>query len=149
MSVFIDSYANGSLTITTYNFMKFNLLKDIGSFYGSHPWHWYLSTGFPAILGIQFLPFILASIVVLKNKESHLNELAMLGTLIFVLAVYRYLMFVYIVDFYLGTFLKLHNNLLLNKILICLYFDINILFTQDIKFKVHLINNFNIIVNAL
>lgn len=71
--------------------MKFNLLEDIGSFYGSHPWHWYLSTGFPAILGIQFLPFILASIVVLKNKESHLNELAMLGTLIFVLSIYRYL----------------------------------------------------------
>lgn len=127
--------------------MKFNLLEDIGSFYGSHPWHWYLSTGFPAILGIQFLPFILASIVVVKNKESHLNELAMLGTLIFVLAVYRYLIFVYFVD--LGTFMKIHNNLLLNKILICLYFDINKLFTQNMKFKVHLINNFNIIVNAL
>lgn len=69
--------------------MKFNLLEDIGSFYGSHPWYWYLSTGFPAILGIQFIPFILSSIVVIKNKESHLNELAILGTLTFIISVYR------------------------------------------------------------
>lgn len=71
-------------------------MEDIGTFYGAHPWHWYLSTGFPAILGIQFLPFILASIVVLKHKESHTNELAMLGTLMFVLAVYRYLFSMYL-----------------------------------------------------
>lgn len=91
LSVWLDSYANGSLIFTMYNFVKFNLLEDIGSFYGAHPWHWYLSTGFPVILGIQFLPFIWSSIVVLKNKESHTNELAMLGTLMFVISVYRYL----------------------------------------------------------
>lgn len=89
ISVCIDSFIHGSLIFTAYNFIKFNFVEDIGSFYGSNPWHWYLSKGFPAILGIQFLPFILACIVVIKNKKSHTNELAILGTLIFILSVYR------------------------------------------------------------
>lgn len=107
LSVFIDSLAHGSLIITTYNFIKFNFLEDIGSFYGSHPWHWYLSTGFPVILGIQLLPFILASIVVLRNKESHTNELAILGTLVFVISVYRYV-FTFINNYY--TIRYINNN---------------------------------------
>lgn len=89
LSVVIDSLIHGSLVFTSYNFIKFNFFEDIGSFYGSHPWHWYLSSGFPAILGIQFLPFILATIVVLRNKQSHTNELAMLGTITFIISVYR------------------------------------------------------------
>ncbi|XP_043777083.1 GPI mannosyltransferase 3 isoform X4 [Cervus elaphus] len=32
--------------------------QDLGSFYGSHPWHWYFSQGFPAVLGTH-LPFFI------------------------------------------------------------------------------------------
>ncbi|VEN61997.1 unnamed protein product [Callosobruchus maculatus] len=91
VSITIDSLAYGRFLITPYEFLKFNLFQDIGAFYGVQPWHWYLSTGFPAILGIQFLPFFMACLVVLKNRSNHPNELVILGTMVFTLAVYSVL----------------------------------------------------------
>ncbi|CAG9817973.1 unnamed protein product [Phaedon cochleariae] len=88
LSVLVDSLCHGSFVVTLYEFLKFNIFEDVGSFYGVQPWHWYLSTGFPAILGIQFLPFMSASTVVLKNRKVHPNELAMLGTIVFALTMY-------------------------------------------------------------
>ncbi|KAG6456284.1 hypothetical protein O3G_MSEX009646 [Manduca sexta] len=58
--VALDSYHHGSLIITPWEFFKFNVLNDIASFYGKHPWHWYLSQGLPAILGINLLPVLWA-----------------------------------------------------------------------------------------
>ena len=52
----MDTLFYNSLTITQWNFLKFNLGSDIASFYGTHPWHWYLSQGLPVIL-TTFLPF--------------------------------------------------------------------------------------------
>lgn len=40
------------------NFLKFNVLHNLATFYGSHPWHWYLSQGFPVVLG-PHLPFFI------------------------------------------------------------------------------------------
>ncbi|RZB38920.1 Glyco transf 22 domain containing protein [Asbolus verrucosus] len=82
---------HGSLIITPYEFLKFNIFEDVASWYGSQPWFWYLSAGFPAILGIHFIPFILATLVILKNKEVHPNELALLGTIVFTLTIYSLL----------------------------------------------------------
>uniref|UniRef100_A0A667GP61 Mannosyltransferase n=1 Tax=Lynx canadensis TaxID=61383 RepID=A0A667GP61_LYNCA len=45
-------------TLVQYNFLKFNVLQNLGTFYGSHPWHWYFSQGFPAVLGTH-LPFFI------------------------------------------------------------------------------------------
>ncbi|EMP38967.1 GPI mannosyltransferase 3 [Chelonia mydas] len=39
-------------------FLKFNVLQNLGTFYGSHPWHWYLTQGLPVILGTH-LPFFI------------------------------------------------------------------------------------------
>lgn len=90
-SVLLDSLAHGSFIITTYEFLKFNVFEDVGSFYGIEPWYWYLSNSFPVILGIQFLPFILASVVILKNRHMHPNELVILGTIVFTITVYSFL----------------------------------------------------------
>ncbi|XP_050498067.1 GPI mannosyltransferase 3 isoform X2 [Diabrotica virgifera virgifera] len=91
LSTLIDSLCHGSLLIPPYGFLKFNLLENLSSFYGEQPWHWYLSSGLPGILGIQVLPFLLATVVVLKNRKVHPNELVMLGTIVFAVAVYSYL----------------------------------------------------------
>ncbi|XP_074034783.1 phosphatidylinositol glycan anchor biosynthesis class B [Leptinotarsa decemlineata] len=91
LSILLDSLAHGTFIVTVYEFLKFNLIEDIGSFYGTQPWHWYLSSGIPAILGIQLLPFLTASFVILKNRRVHQNELAMLGTIIFALTIYSLL----------------------------------------------------------
>ncbi|XP_053222135.1 GPI mannosyltransferase 3 isoform X2 [Podarcis raffonei] len=40
------------------NFLKFNVLQNVATFYGSHPWHWYFTQGFLVVLG-PHLPFFL------------------------------------------------------------------------------------------
>uniref|UniRef100_A0A1I8FLD8 Mannosyltransferase n=1 Tax=Macrostomum lignano TaxID=282301 RepID=A0A1I8FLD8_9PLAT len=46
-----DKHYYGRWTLSQLNFLHYNLLSDIGSFYGVHPWHWYITQGIPAILG--------------------------------------------------------------------------------------------------
>uniref|UniRef100_A0A4X1TEU1 Mannosyltransferase n=1 Tax=Sus scrofa TaxID=9823 RepID=A0A4X1TEU1_PIG len=58
LSLIIDRIFFGQWTLVQYNFLKFNVLQNLGSFYGSHPWHWYFSQGFPAVLGTH-LPFFI------------------------------------------------------------------------------------------
>ncbi|XP_053573474.1 GPI mannosyltransferase 3 [Bombina bombina] len=55
-SLIVDRIFFGEWTLVQWNFLKFNVLQNIGSFYGSHPWHWYITQGFPVILG-SHLPF--------------------------------------------------------------------------------------------
>ncbi|XP_044258061.1 GPI mannosyltransferase 3 [Tribolium madens] len=90
-STLLDSLSHGSFIVTPYEFLKFNIFQDVGSYYGSQPWFWYLSAGFPAILGIHFLPFVMATLVIIKNRSIHPNELALLGTIVFSLGVYSFL----------------------------------------------------------
>ncbi|EDW68905.1 GPI mannosyltransferase 3 isoform X2 [Drosophila virilis] len=54
----IDTYWHGELIVTPWEFLKYNVLHNIGSFYGSHPWYWYFTVGLPTVLGINTLPFI-------------------------------------------------------------------------------------------
>lgn len=89
LSTLIDSWAHGSVVVTSYEFFKSNVFNNIGEFYGTHPWHWYLSQGFPAVLGIQLLPFILSVIEVLRNREVYRNEFVLLASVVFTLVVYR------------------------------------------------------------
>ncbi|KAF9965482.1 hypothetical protein BGZ70_004789 [Mortierella alpina] len=43
---------------TPIHFLRVNILEGISLFYGSSPWHWYLSQGLPILFGI-YLPLIL------------------------------------------------------------------------------------------
>ena len=70
-------------TFVPYNFFYFNILKDVGSYYGVHPWHWYFTNGFPAILG-SFIPFFILG--VFKSRKYQLFYL-----ILFVLGVYSLL----------------------------------------------------------
>lgn len=54
----VDYLMYGDLVLTPVNFFKANVLNNIGSFYGSHPWYWYVTTGWPAVLGISIVPFV-------------------------------------------------------------------------------------------
>ncbi|XP_060527304.1 GPI mannosyltransferase 3 [Cylas formicarius] len=89
--VLIDSLAHGSFIVSPYNFFKINIFQNIASNYGEQPWHWYLSCGIPAILGIQILPFAMAVSVVIKNRHSHINELVMLVTIVFSVFVFSFI----------------------------------------------------------
>ncbi|KAH3697157.1 GPI mannosyltransferase 3-like [Dreissena polymorpha] len=67
LSAALDRVFYGEWTCVQYNFLKFNVLGGGGSFYGTHPWHWYLTQGYPVIMGLHVLPFLLG-IWRAKNK---------------------------------------------------------------------------------
>ncbi|KRT85097.1 hypothetical protein AMK59_1187, partial [Oryctes borbonicus] len=90
-TIIIDSYSYGSFLISSYEFFKVNFLQGISATYGSHPWHWYLSTGIPAILGVNFVPFILAAYYILKHRGVFRNEVILLISMAFTTIVYSYL----------------------------------------------------------
>lgn len=66
-SVIIDWVYFGKWTVVQWNFLKFNVLQNVGSFYGSHPWHWYITQGFPVIIGTH-LPFFIHGCIVAPRR---------------------------------------------------------------------------------
>uniref|UniRef100_A0A8D0L3I9 Mannosyltransferase n=1 Tax=Sphenodon punctatus TaxID=8508 RepID=A0A8D0L3I9_SPHPU len=58
ISLIIDRVFFGKWVLVQLNFVKFNVLQNLGSFYGSHPWHWYFTQGLPVVLGTH-LPFFI------------------------------------------------------------------------------------------
>lgn len=50
-SASVDRYFYGEWTCVVCNFVKFNVLSNGSALYGAHPWHWYLSQGYPAVMG--------------------------------------------------------------------------------------------------
>jgi GPI mannosyltransferase 3 len=81
--VALDSYFHGSLIITPWEFFKVNVLNGIGSFYGSHPFYWYFSSGLPAILGIGIVPFYLAIFSAMKSWNEAGDRQVILKSIIF------------------------------------------------------------------
>ncbi|XP_072968817.1 mannosyltransferase APTG1 [Typha angustifolia] len=79
----LDWWMYGSWTIVPLNFLKFNFLSSGGDYYGTHPYHWYFTQGFPSMIG-TFLPFSLIGII--KSKEWRLS-----GLIGWVLALYSVL----------------------------------------------------------
>ncbi|XP_029353890.1 GPI alpha-1,2-mannosyltransferase 3 [Echeneis naucrates] len=58
MSTIIDCLFYEKWTLVQLNFLKFNIFQGVADFYGSHPWHWYLTQGFAVVVG-PHLPFFL------------------------------------------------------------------------------------------
>ncbi|EPZ34938.1 Adaptin ear-binding coat-associated protein 1 NECAP-1 domain-containing protein [Rozella allomycis CSF55] len=57
-SIVMDSLYYGRLVFVMLNFLEFNVLRGLSSFYGTHPWHWYFSQGVWVISTIQYPLFI-------------------------------------------------------------------------------------------
>ncbi|XP_067999974.1 GPI mannosyltransferase 3 isoform X2 [Melanerpes formicivorus] len=54
------------------NFLKFNVLQNLGTFYGSHPWHWYFTQGLPVILGTHLPLFVHGCVLAPKRYRIFL-----------------------------------------------------------------------------
>ncbi|XP_060240753.1 GPI mannosyltransferase 3 isoform X2 [Meriones unguiculatus] len=80
LSLIIDRIFFGQWTLVQLNFLKFNVLQNLGTFYGSHPWHWYFSQGFPVVLGTH-LPFFIHGCF-LAPRRLHILLLTVLWTLL-------------------------------------------------------------------
>lgn len=89
--VALDSYFYGRLIITPWEFFRFNVLNDIASFYGQHPWHWYLTQGLPAVLGINLVLVLWSSINILRRPKENKVGLLLLAATALYLAVYSFI----------------------------------------------------------
>lgn len=66
----LDSYFYGQFIFTPLQFFRVNVMKDIGVFYGKHPFHWYLTAGIPVVLGSHLLPFLLGVYKSVKDRNQ-------------------------------------------------------------------------------
>jgi len=69
-STALDSLYYGQFTFVPWEFVKWNVFEGVASFYGSHPFHWYFTQGFPVILGPHLLPFLFALRLVWQQRFS-------------------------------------------------------------------------------
>lgn len=83
LTFLLDYQFYGSWVIVPLNFLKFNFFSSGGDYYGTHPWHWYLTQGFTVML-FTYIPFTIAGIV--KSKEWKLP-----GLVVWVLGIYSLL----------------------------------------------------------
>lgn len=45
LSVLVEKHFYGRWTLSQANFLYFNIIADVGKFYGTHAWHWYWTQG--------------------------------------------------------------------------------------------------------
>ncbi|XP_066052745.1 GPI mannosyltransferase 3 [Chamaea fasciata] len=79
-SLIIDRVFFGEWVLVQLNFLKFNVLQNLGTFYGSHPWHWYFTQGLPVVLG-PHLPFFIHGCA-LAPRRYRLFLLAVIWTVL-------------------------------------------------------------------
>lgn len=87
----LDTYFHGSFIITPYEFFKANIFEGVGSFYGTHPWYWYLNSGLPAVLGILIVPFFLSVFTAIKSWDFSKSRQVLLISIISTIFVYSLL----------------------------------------------------------
>ncbi|XP_055497541.1 GPI mannosyltransferase 3 isoform X1 [Leucoraja erinacea] len=79
-SLIVDRIFYGEWVVVQWNFLRFNVIQNLGSFYGSHSWHWYFTQGFPVIMGTH-LPFFIHGCL-LVPKKNRILLIAVLWTII-------------------------------------------------------------------
>ncbi|KAH9252958.1 hypothetical protein BASA81_009114 [Batrachochytrium salamandrivorans] len=57
VSVWLDSMLYDRWVVVPFNFVRFNLWRNVAELYGTHAWYWYFVLCFPAILGVQLPAF--------------------------------------------------------------------------------------------
>lgn len=68
VSMFFDRYYYREWSLPAYRFLHFNIAQSLAVFYGSNPWHYYLSQGVP-LLTTTILPFSLSGLLAALRKR--------------------------------------------------------------------------------
>ncbi|KAI1728707.1 alg9-like mannosyltransferase family domain-containing protein [Ditylenchus destructor] len=69
-SVIVDSFYYGKVTVSLWNFTKFNFLKGGSSHFGSNVWFWYIVNGLPTLFTILCLPMATFIAKQLRTKNN-------------------------------------------------------------------------------
>ena len=56
--------------VVPWEFVHFNLFQGGSATYGSHPWHWNFTQGFPTI-ALTFLPLMVWGICIKQTRYDH------------------------------------------------------------------------------
>ena len=69
--VALDSavYAGAVFEVVPLNFVNFNMLRGLNVLYGTHPWHWYVTQGLPAMLGPSLPLFLFGMATTLRESQ--------------------------------------------------------------------------------
>lgn len=90
-AVAIDTFVHGSLLLSPYEFIRFNVYEGIGSFYGEHPWYWYVNVGLPTVLGVATLPFLFAAVETIRHRQVYKERAILLLSVLFTVVIYSLL----------------------------------------------------------
>ena len=66
----IDRICYGKWVSVHLNFLFFNLIDNKGTFYGEHPWHWYLTQGLPVVFSLHLLLCVYGYWISQKNIKN-------------------------------------------------------------------------------
>ncbi|XP_039626202.1 GPI mannosyltransferase 3 [Polypterus senegalus] len=94
ISTFIDSFFFGKWILVHLNFLKFNVIHDVASFYGSHPWHWYFTQGIPVVLG-PHLPFFIHGTLLAPKRYRILLTAIVCTVIVYSLMAHKEFRFIY------------------------------------------------------
>ena len=68
---FVDGHCYGSFFVpVSWNFFKLNISEDVSSFYGRHPFHWYLSNALPLYVGVFIWEFVNGFWAALRGRRG-------------------------------------------------------------------------------
>jgi len=106
ISLGIDKIYFDEWVISPWNFIKFNIIENISSFYGYNSWHWYFTFALPFV-GYTFLIFMIPGVITSHNRVLFYLFLWTIGVYSnFVHKEYRFIYPVIpIIYFYAGHFL--------------------------------------------
>ncbi|XP_034045667.1 GPI mannosyltransferase 3 [Thalassophryne amazonica] len=93
-STVIDCMFYEKWILVQFNFLKFNILQGVADFYGSHPWHWYISQGFVVVIG-PHLPFFLHGCTIASKRYKVLLVAVIWTIMIYSLLPHKEFRFIY------------------------------------------------------
>ncbi|AOA62252.1 Putative glycosyl phosphatidyl inositol biosynthesis mannosyltransferase [Komagataella phaffii CBS 7435] len=102
LNTIMDYFFFNQICFPLYNFVQFNFVKGLASFYGASNWMFYIVQGIPIIM-LTNLPFFIVGLATYKTKTTHrnvqiLNHLLIMGgiyLLIFSCIVHKEFRFIY------------------------------------------------------
>lgn len=69
----LDFFFYKQVTFPIYNFIEFNVVRNLSIFYGTAPWHFYVVQAVPILL-MTYLPFLFHSLIWLRNYQDPLVQ---------------------------------------------------------------------------
>ncbi len=82
LGIAFDSLVRGERVVALFNFALYNIVVNVGEWYGTHAWHWYFTQGWPVVL-LSTAPLALAGVV--QTARTHRAPIALVafGTLVY------------------------------------------------------------------